>query len=124
MKHCDKIQIRGLRILAKVGVPDEERENAQELLVDLIIHPANSLQGLSDDIARTIDYDQVAKKIRSLAEEGSRHLIETLAEEIAGAVLEFEGVEGVEVEVKKYILPDTEYVSVKVCRDQSGCTKA
>jgi FolB domain-containing protein len=124
MKHGDQIEIRGLRIQATVGVPDEERENAQELLVDLIIHPANSLQGLSDDITRTIDYEQVARKIRCLAGEGSRHLIETLAEEIAGAVLEFEGVDGVEVEVKKYILPDTDYVSVKVCRDQSDGTKA
>ncbi|NOY00788.1 MAG: dihydroneopterin aldolase [Verrucomicrobia bacterium] len=115
MKHCDKIEIRGLRISAHVGVPDEERESAQELRVDLIIHPADSLQGLSDDITKTIDYHQVAMQVQAVAETGSRRLIETLAEDVAGAVLDFEGVEAVEVKVKKYILPDTDFVSVTVC---------
>lgn len=123
MKHCDKIEISGLRILTQVGVPDEERESAQELSVDLIIHPVSKLQGLSDDIEKTIDYHKVAMHVQALAETGSRHLIETLAEDIAGAVLSFEGVEAVEVKVKKYILPNTDFVAVTVCKDQSGSGK-
>ncbi len=114
MKHRDKIEIKGLRIQSRVGVPDEERANTQELQVDLLIHPAASLQALSDDIAKTIDYYEVSKQIHCVAQAGSRRLIETLAEDIAQATLDFEGVEQVEVEVKKYILPDTEYVSVKL----------
>jgi len=118
MKHRDKIEIKGLRILSRVGVPEEERAEAQELRVDLIIHPSASLQGLSDDIAKTVDYFEVAAKISSIAERGTRQLIETLAEDIAEVVLEFQGVDGVEVEVKKYIMSDTDYVSVTVCRDR------
>lgn len=119
MKHRDKIEIKGLRIQSKVGVPDEERANAQELQVDLLIRPSVSLQALSDDIAKTIDYFEVSKQIHRVAQAGSRRLIETLAEDIAHATLDFEGVEQVEVEVKKYILPDAEYVSVKLCLAQN-----
>jgi len=124
MKHRDKIEISGLRIRSRVGVTDEERESAQELVVDVIIRPLDSLRALSDDIARTIDYDKVATQIRCAAEQGSRRLIETLAEEIAEVVLEFAGVDAVEVEVKKYILPDTDYVSVRICLDQTGSMKS
>ena len=117
MNHRDKIDIRGLKIRSRVGVPDEEREEAQDLSVDLVIRPAESLQQLADDIDRTIDYDQVAQAIRRMAAEGERHLIETLAEEMAEVVLGFAGVEEVEVEVRKYVLPDTDYVAVRmVCQ--------
>lgn len=115
MKHCDNIEINGLRVLSRVGVPDEERKSAQELSLDLIIHPAAPLQGLADDIEKTIDYHKVVMEVQSIAETGSRRLIETLAEDVAGAVLGYEGVEEVEVKVKKYILPDTDFVAVTVC---------
>lgn len=114
MKHGDKIKIKGLKLMSRVGVPDGERAEAQELLVNVTIHPAASLQGLADDIERTIDYDKVAGEIRRVAGEGSRHLIETLAEDISGVVLGFAGVAEVGVEVRKFILPDTEYVAVEV----------
>ncbi|MFK5924167.1 MAG: dihydroneopterin aldolase [Verrucomicrobiota bacterium] len=115
MKHRDQIEIKGLRIQSRVGVPDEERENAQDLQVDLVIHPQESLQALADDIDATIDYYQVSQRIHQVAQTGSRRLIETLAEEIAQAALKFERVARVEVEVKKFILTDTDYVSVKIC---------
>ena len=123
MKHCDKIEISGLRILTRIGVPDEERASAQELSVDLIIHPVSKLQRLSDDIEKTIDYHKVALQVQELAETGSRCLIETLADDIAGTVLSFEGVDAVEVKVKKYILPNTDFVAVTVCKNQSGSGK-
>lgn len=116
MKHGDKIKIKGLKLMSRVGVPDEERAEAQELLVNVAIHPAASLQGLADDIEKTIDYDKVAREIRRVAGEGSRHLIETLAGDIAGVVLGFEGVAEARVEVRKFVLPDTEYVAVEVGR--------
>jgi len=118
MKHRDKIEIRGLWIQSRVGVLDEERAKTQKLSVDLIIYPIVPLQGLSDDITRTVDYDRVATAVRDAAEEGTRRLIETLAEDIAGVVLGFGGVEKVEVELKKYVLPNTDYVSVTVCRNR------
>lgn len=118
MKHRDKIEIKGLRVMSRVGVPDEERENAQELSLDLIIYPASSLQGLSDDIENTIDYYQVAMQVQRVAESGQRRLIETLAEEVAQTALGFDGVEVVDVKIKKYILPNTEFVSVSIRRGQ------
>ncbi len=120
MKHSDRVKIKGLQLESRVGVPDEERASPQRLLVNVTISPVSPLRGLADDLERTIDYDQVAREIRKVAGEGSRRLIETLAEDIAGVVLGFRGVAGVGVEVRKFILPDTEYVSVELGGMRNG----
>jgi dihydroneopterin aldolase len=70
---------------------------------------------MNDDIMRTIDYDAVARRVQGLAAEGPRHLIETLAADIARLLVdEFHAV-AVTIEVRKYILPETEYVAAR-CR--------
>jgi dihydroneopterin aldolase len=45
-------------------------------------------------------------------------LIETLAEEIAGLLMSRYALSSVEVEVRKYILPQTEFVAVKIRRER------
>ena len=63
--------------------------------------------------------DVVARQVRALCAEGERRLVETLAEEIAGKILADHDVAEVEVEAKKFILPDCDYVSVKIRRARS-----
>lgn len=123
MDDSDKITIKGLQILSRVGVPDDERAQAQDLSVDLVIYPQSALSGLQDEIERTIDYYQVSLAVHEVARAHERRLIETLAEDIALVVLGFDGVGKVEVEVKKYILPDTEYVSVRLVMDRGSEVK-
>ncbi len=43
-------------------------------------------------------------------------MIETLGEEICACILEEFAVSGVALELRKYILPDTEYVAVRLYR--------
>ncbi|MCF6314413.1 MAG: dihydroneopterin aldolase [Verrucomicrobiales bacterium] len=124
MEDGDKITIKGLQISSQVGVPDEERAQAQDLTVDLGIYPQARLSGLQDEIERTIDYYQVSLAVHEVARAQQRRLIERLAEDIAVAVLGFDGVGKVAVEVKKYILPDTEYVSVCLVMDQNDLKSA
>jgi dihydroneopterin aldolase len=45
-------------------------------------------------------------------------LIETLAEEIAGLLLERFPLRAVEVELRKFILTDTAYVAVRIRRER------
>ena len=59
----DRIFIRGLRLDTRVGVPDEERAVAQTVAVDVEIVPAAALSGLGDEIARTVDYFEVAEAL-------------------------------------------------------------
>lgn len=111
----DEITIRGLEVMSHVGVPDEERAHPQRLLVDVTFTPRISFESVGDDIRSTVDYYAASQRIVSLAAERPRRLIETLAADIAACVLNEFPAESVDVEVRKFILPNTEYVAVR-CR--------
>lgn len=112
----DVITIRRLAIGCHVGVPDEERAEKQMLYLTLEIVPILRFAELEDRVEQTVDYDTVARRVRAIAEDRPRKLIETLAHEIAQAVLGEFAAREVSVEVEKHILPDTEAVTVRTCR--------
>ncbi len=116
MKEPDEIRIRGLKVLSRVGVPDEERKKAQQLVINLTLWTERGFEDLGDRVGRTVDYETVANEVRALCAEGARKLIETLAQELARALLEAHPLARVEVEVCKFILPDCDSVSVRVVR--------
>lgn len=112
----DRIRIQGLRLVTRIGVPDEERRLPQSLAANVSITLAKSFKGFDDRLAHTIDYYRVATRLREVAAEGERRLIETLAEDLAAAVIAFDGVCAVTLEVEKFILPDCDRVSVEITR--------
>ena len=113
----DQIVIRGLELVAHIGVPAEERAEAQKLRAHLTLDVAHFPE--FDGIEGTVDYKAVADRVRQLAVEKERQLIETLAQEIAAVVLgEFE-VDKVRVEIEKFILPETKWVGVILERSSS-----
>ncbi len=112
----DVILVNGLELSARIGVPDAERVEAQRLTLNLVLVPSAPLSDLGDDLDRTVDYYALTRRVRQLAAARPRKLIETLAEEICACVLEEFSVRAVEVELRKYILPDTEYVAVRLSR--------
>lgn len=116
MNAPDEIRLASLELQACVGVPDDERAKPQRLTVSLTMVPANNFSGMDDEVARTVDYAAVASAIRNLAAARPRRLIETLAEEIAQLVLERFACRHVALELRKYILPETEYVAVRLRR--------
>jgi dihydroneopterin aldolase len=67
-------------------------------------------------LSATVDYDAVAREIRQLAAERPRRLIESLAGEIAQAVLVRPLVCGVLVTIRKRILPGVDDVAVRIHR--------
>lgn len=112
----DHIKISGLRLVTRIGVPEEERARPQSLSVDVLITLSKSFKGFDDRIEHTIDYFQVSERLREVAAEGERRLIETLAEDLAAAVVDFDGVCAVTLEVEKFILADCDSVSVEITR--------
>lgn len=116
---ADTILIRSLELSARIGVPEEERANPQRLTVSLALEPQAGFAGLGDDITRAVDYFQVCLAVKELAKARPRALIETLAEEIAALLLERFPLRAAEVELRKFILSDTEFVAVKIRREQS-----
>lgn len=114
----DTIEIRRLRLETHIGVPDEERATRQVILATLKMIPEHGFDGLDDDISRTVDYHTVALEIQALAGNHPRKLIETLAAEIAGYLLEKHPLRQVSVSLEKHVLPDTECVAVHLERSR------
>lgn len=119
MENCHHIEIRRLRVVARVGVPDEELAVPQELRVSVVISVGTPFAEMGDDLELTLDYAALATGIQALAGERPRRLIETLASDIAGHVLSFPLVDAVEVTVEKYILPETDCVAVRIRRGRA-----
>ena len=114
------IEIRGLEVSAHIWVPDEERAQAQRLLIDLRFAAADQPPDLGEDINRTIDYHSVTLRVVAIARERPRKLIETLADELVAALLSEFAIRWIEITVRKFILPRTEWVSVTTCREVNG----
>ena len=111
-----KISIVDLEVFYRVGVPDEERAQAQRLLLTVEMEHDFSQAAQTDDLTQTINYYAVTQRLLKLGEGRSWKLIETLAGEIAQLVLtEFQAA-AVTVEVKKFIIPQARYVAVSLTR--------
>ena len=115
-----RVVIRGLEVWSMIGVPDKEREHAQRLLIDVEVVPKQDFADLDDDIANAVDYFALSQKVKAVAESGEeRRLIETLAADVATVAMEDEAVFKVTVRIRKFILPDTEFVGVELTRSRS-----
>lgn len=116
MNPGDEIEIRRLAVETHIGVPDEERANPQTLWITVRMRPSQGFHGLQDKVANTVDYYEVSQRLAELAAERPRHLIETLATEIAEFLLRTYPLKHVEITVEKRILPNTDFVSVRIAR--------
>jgi len=110
------IEIAELEVQSSVGVSEKERQTRQKLAVCLRFQIAPPFGSLADEIARTIDYGAVANEVSAIAASGSRRLIETLVAEIADGLMARFPMIRLEVELRKFILPNTRYVSVRTAR--------
>jgi len=115
----DRILIHGLELSSCIGVSDEERAAAQRLTVNLVLEPVRGCSALGDAIENTVDYFRVCEDVKALTLARPRRLIETLAEEIAAALLERFALGAVAVELRKYILSDTAFVAVTLRRERA-----
>ena len=113
----DAIQIRDLRVETLIGIHKRERHVAQTVSIDLEIGLPGTAVFKSDKVADTIDYEQVALRIRALAADGHYRLVETLAERIARLLLEEFGAPWVKLSVAKIgILANARFVGVTLER--------
>jgi dihydroneopterin aldolase len=112
----DRIIINELEVFMRVGVPEAERTKPQRLLVTVELDHDFTAAARSDRLQETIDYHAVAVRLAGFGRRRSWKLIETLAVDMAEMILrEFEPV-CVSIEIKKFILPKTRHVAVRVTR--------
>jgi dihydroneopterin aldolase len=115
----DPIHVEQLEIFARVGVPEKERATPQRLTVSITLWPRQDTRDLEDQIGRTVNYSAVAEAARNFARDQSVNLIETLADGIAMHLLGSFAVQKIEIELRKFALPDAKYASVTVTRTAS-----
>lgn len=108
----DVIEISDLEVFYHVGVHDEERAKPQKLLLTLRIYSSFDKPAVSDSIVDTIDYQRIVDGLKIFGVNKQWRLIEKLAVDIADWILREFKPNAVEVVVKKFIIPETKYISV------------
>ncbi|MEK8089920.1 dihydroneopterin aldolase [Thermithiobacillus plumbiphilus] len=97
----DLLFLRELKIETVIGIYDWERQVRQAILIDLDMAADAAKAAQSDQVEDTINYKEIAKRLIGFVESSSFQLVETLAERIAGIVLEEFGVRWVRVTIHK-----------------------
>jgi dihydroneopterin aldolase len=113
----DSILVRDLRVDVLIGIHKRERYVAQTVSIDLDIGIPGTAVFRSDKVADTVDYEQVALRIKALAASGHFRLVETFADRIAKLLLEDFKAPWVRVTASKIgILPNAKFVGVSIQR--------
>jgi len=120
MDKNDCVRIKQLEVRAHIGVPDDERASPQRLAFDLTLWPTRGMRDLHDDITRAVNYATVCDEVEKFVGQRRDRLIETLADALAAHLLETFAIRKITIELRKYILPQVEFVSVTVTRERSA----
>jgi dihydroneopterin aldolase len=97
----DIVFIEDLRIDAVIGIYDWERRVRQTLSLDIEMAFDNTVPAATDDIALTLNYKDVSKRLIDYVSASSFGLVETLAEKCAAIIREEFGVSWVRLKLSK-----------------------
>jgi dihydroneopterin aldolase len=97
----DRIFLHGLTSECIIGFIDWERRVRQTVVLDIELPVDCRRASLTDDVADTLDYKKVAKRVLAYVAASEFKLVETLAHRVALLVLEEFGVEWVRVALNK-----------------------
>jgi len=97
----DEIFIHDLLIRGVIGISEREREQPQDILVNVTIFTDIAEAGRSDKVDDSVNYRTVAKKILAHVEQIKRYTVEALAEDIAQLCLAEDKASGARVQVEK-----------------------
>ena len=97
----DIIYISDLRIETVIGIYDWERKIKQTVVLDIEMAGDCRRAALSDDVADTLNYKSVAKRLIDFVGTSEYQLVETLAERCAEIIMEEFQVPWVKLRVNK-----------------------
>jgi dihydroneopterin aldolase len=99
--NADRIFLRGLTAECIIGFIDWERRVKQTVVFDIELPADCRHAALTDEVADTLDYKKVAKRVLSFVAASEFKLVETLAHKVALLILEEFGLEWVRVSLNK-----------------------
>jgi 7,8-dihydroneopterin aldolase/epimerase/oxygenase len=98
---ADRIFLRGLAVECIIGFIDWERRVKQTVVIDLEFPVDCRAAARSDEVANTVDYKAVAKRVIAFVEASEFKLVETLAHRLGVLVIEEFSLEWVRISVNK-----------------------
>jgi len=118
--ELDQIVVEGIRVTGYHGVLPTERASGQLFIADVVAHVSTQAAAVSDQLAKTVNYSDLADAVAAVLAGDPSDLLETVAEHCARAVLEFDGVECVDIAIHKPqapLLVEFADVVVRIRRD-------
>jgi dihydroneopterin aldolase len=97
----DKIVLSGLRVRGFHGVFDFERRDGQDFVVDVELDIDTAPAAMSDDLADTVHYGELAEGLAAVIAGEPVNLLETLAQRLADVCLADARVQAAVVTVHK-----------------------
>jgi dihydroneopterin aldolase len=97
----DRIFLHGLAVECIIGFIEWERRVKQTVVIDVEMPVDCARAALTDEVADTLDYKKVAKRLIAFVSTSNFKLVETLAHRAAMLILEEFGVAWVRLSVNK-----------------------
>jgi len=97
----DRIFLHGLTVECIIGFIEWERRIKQTIVLDVEMPVDCARAAQSDNVAETLDYKKVAKRLISFVSTSEFKLVETLAHRTAMLILEEFGVDWVRLSINK-----------------------
>ena len=113
------IFVKDMVVDMQIGAYDDERGRTQKVRINVTVEPSIWPNEAHDNLNETLSYDVIVNHILRVARSGGHvHLVETVAERIAGLCLEESSVRSVTVRVEKleiypFAVPGVEITRIK-----------
>tara|TARA_R110000868_G_scaffold69261_1_gene204146 strand:- start:22929 stop:23288 length:360 start_codon:yes stop_codon:yes gene_type:complete len=115
----DTVFIKGLKLKARIGIYEWEKQTLQTLKIDVEMQTNTEDAAQSNDVANTINYEAVAKRMREFVEAEVFNLVENTAERIAKIIMDEFGVTWLRLRLAKpNVFQDIDEVGVVIERGQ------
>ena len=118
----DSIFIEAIEFYGYHGLLDDEQAVGHRYVADVELSADTRRSAQSDNLADTIDYAAVARRVVEIGTKEKHRLIESIAERLATVILEEFAAESVRIRLKKISPPFNviaQSVGVEIRRDRS-----
>lgn len=97
----DRIHIRDLVVRCIIGINPHERDQRQDVTINITLHADLRKAGVSDRIEDTVNYKTIKDQVAEMVEKSECYLIECLAQKVADLCLADPLVQRVDVTLDK-----------------------
>lgn len=120
-----KILIENLKVITGIGISREEREQYQEILMNIECEVDFSRAMVTDSIDDTVDYRKLAETIRDFCKKHSFHLLEKLGGKLLELLFEdFPGIKAIRIQIfKTKAIKEAERTGIEIYRVREGNPK-